>query len=85
MTLFDQLLGEIENFRAVAFDRDIKPIPKRKKAMTNAARRCGDDHIRGLLAASVDDISQNPQHVRSAISKAQGHVETLKYNRPDLA
>jgi hypothetical protein len=85
MTFYDKLLGEIAEFRAAAFERHFSNVGQRKMAMKMAARSCGDAEIRHILAKSVDDIFKHPEWVSGAIRKARGHVETLRYNRPDLA
>lgn len=74
-------LSEIINeFERAAFLQTYPNLKARKAAMRFATTLCGDQNLKDILAGSTDYIAKRPEQVRAAISKARGHIETLRAN-----
>lgn len=80
----EQLELQVSEFERLAFDEKFATTGDRKKAIKVAAHAPNDGNMQYILGSSIDYLSLRPGLVRSAISKARDHIETLRANGPRL-
>ena len=72
-----QVIDEVEK---ILFHSPVRDGVLRKKLARVAFRLCPDDNLRHLLGNAVGYHIPHPDWAKNEISKARGHLETLREN-----
>ena len=70
----------IDNVERILFASPVRDGNLRKKQARSVFSLCPDDNLRHLLGNAVGYHIPHPDWAKNEISKARGHIETLREN-----